>query len=103
MSMICCEICAASVDTDFHVEVCRYGYRVESNHHKQHIAYTGNENDTCFICDNCFGDREDHFDIVAEHQRPIRSEEEFEAFMERCKEQDRLDDALIDDEAGEET
>ena len=57
--MVCCEICGAAVDTDFHVEVCRYGYQIDNFPYKPIIYYTGDDTDTCFICENCFDENED--------------------------------------------
>ena len=50
MSVMCCERCSYPTDTDFHVEVCRYGFRWMG----QGLVKTDNDNDCVTLCDSCF-------------------------------------------------
>ena len=58
MSLMCCEKCGAVVDTDFHCEMFREGFKLLSvspcGVRATMLQKTNNPKDVAAICDYCF-------------------------------------------------
>jgi hypothetical protein len=98
MSMMCCQRCATPIDTDFNVEVCRYGFKM----HGGGLIKTNDENDVATLCDNCFegyGYEDDIFDQPT-HSRAELEQMETDELMERLAQEqafDMLDQVWVDE------